>query len=1342
MGPLLWLSRVLQAQVPQADQRIVSVAYASLVATRRPMVEVAMYLVREAIWQQLEADASARAGDPQTSLSHQQLNANFIALLRKTITEYPAPQASAPGQAESIVSLMNLFLQTADADEQRLILQTAVWVFSRGEEVPNFNAEWGRALLRALGSATTDASAEEVLTLWTARHPAATGFFLRELGLARLRNDSLTADALEMIAQNAIPPENLLKYLFYTDVRWTDQKEALRILVSKPSLPAIQEDAINVSNMTALLEDPETQEMTLMFLERVLNGRLITRSEPVIDPLAYQALTFNEDLQHFEVAVTGENPPPLEEGGAISALAFLFLSEAAKAEALGKTAWSDRLRNAARPIMRDPRSLLSFLAKITDDFGVDARLLASEAVAVEALDAMSDDELAQVVLHDPRLVLVLLRLRYRPDSRFQQSAARALRYVRTTHPEAMRALSDEKVGRRWGENVSEATLNRWIELIVSAQGDFDKLQQAISTDHADLLETLRRMRLYMNTKTETLDAVMSLDGEYIDVFKLADEIYDRMNFEENADRRHALLLFLDHFSDHIAINRELNPRLIVHLIDDIPDTRFRAAALRAFVKSRDASGAIFIERIWTAARPFLVAALASNAPGDVQTLMSLVSDAWKYDVYKDLHVLSFLRQETDSRLSSWLLTLVKSNAKQYLDPTLLVWLSDHLKDPDLGPSVKNILGDNQEEWNLFRDELLVKHMDTVEEMRGFEPTAASVWLNSLDSDIAAHALTLLNGTAVAVSVQNSADFLTAFMRSLARSSPGGQAAVVRVAQQAVFAPTASRRPWLEGLLSARISASLRGQAAIDAVLDRALRDGLSRQDLQTFASSSIDNRIRDEANRQLNRPLARASVPFVLQGGLTAEPSRINTRRDLGRIVSSPFIFPLLLLLVGLPLASQSADGTAGWLSPLPVFLLSAGVIYWGMKALIKSARFSAPLKLLAVSGVFAIPLFLHQFNVFGSDLVYFSFQSTVMMGLFLAGYAWVYRKQLRQADVPSALRTAARASVWLVVLWPWSAVFHEMIHAFVARAWNPTWVVIPGWEQFILLATMAYAAMALVFPSLRRRGLAVLGGTAVVITILGFLSFQPLLGQTPLVSLFGRHRLLDVLHTFFTQSNPLGSLISFFRYAAAPSGLHAQGAFWGPTYGKFSYIMSSPAIQVVFLVPHFVQAFLSIVLFRYAARRQNLQLQMIAFGLAAYPTFGGTAIDYRFGSGGLIEDFYVMGFVWWVAWEISNLLRMIVQKVRHPMQSPVVSISSLPIFKNLYPFLIPLSFVALFTLYLSVFVLSPGPWEVIMNGNVLRWVSHVLNINYPSVVLSATAYGLFRLGRYLHNRRELYVAA
>ena len=51
-------------------------------------------------------------------------------------------------------------------------------------------------------------------------------------------------------------------------------------------------------------------------------------------------------------------------------------------------------------------------------------------------------------------------------------------------------------------------------------------------------------------------------------------------------------------------------------------------------------------------------------------------------------------------------------------------------------------------------------------------------------------------------------------------------------------------------------------AILDALLLIALRDAAWRLELQALAASSIDNRIREEANRQLSRSLiGRRALP-------------------------------------------------------------------------------------------------------------------------------------------------------------------------------------------------------------------------------------------------------------------------------------------------------------------------------------------------------------------------------------------------------------------------------------------------------------------------------------------------
>jgi len=307
---------------------------------------------------------------------------------------------------------------------------------------------------------------------------------------------------------------------------------------------------------------------------------------------------------------------------------------------------------------------------------------------------------------------------------------------------------------------------------------------------------------------------------------------------------------------------------------------------------------------------------------------------------------------------------------------------------------------------------------------------------------------------------------------------------------------------------------------------------------------------------------------------------------------------------------------------------------------------------LAGAAAMFFMPYFL---TGTWADLKYFVFQSTLMMTLFLAYYMGTQMRAIRSEGISRVLKTTFRASLWLLVLWPFVNSGHEALHALAARWWAPdSYIVVPGWQQISILWATAFAGCAAIVASLRSLLEAFRGKGLENYRRLKWWGFWitaiPILGLTLLAFglnsgagapgaldvIFGPSPLLDHLRWTIRYINPLDNLSSFFR---GPHTFYiTQRAVWEP-FDRFYYdILSGSITRFVFLLPTVVGALGSMLLFKLASRR-NLMLQIVAFGLAAYATFGGMQVDFALASDGYVAPPYLLLFCWWLAWEFSNVL-------------------------------------------------------------------------------------------------------
>jgi hypothetical protein len=853
--------------------------YKQLLSSNLPLQDVLQNLFRESARQQIEIDQLEKVGRP--SADHRRTYRNLTSVILRLMRDFPKDR-KVSSRSEVLDAMMMLLIQTPEPMERLQIFRTVETYLTLypNETLNSFNSLAGHEIIRALQKPELAPAAQDVLQHWARLNDVPGEMLLEESGLARLQNNTATLGALESAVQ-VLPTQKLLEYLFSSEASIMVRFESLRLLAEKPALPSIDTDWIDHYGLYTMLSDPDHREDALGVIRKLLENVVRNPTEEPRTAENYKTLFFNDYNHGFitqlhSLKMHGDRKnqedatPAALEGSTDkrNAIVQALIERMLIAQAVGDTPWVTKLKSVVTPLLSDPQVILGLLSATTNDGGNDVRDYAMEETVAEALSLLSEDTLFHISIHDPRLVMALIRMKYRLNQKIANSARRALShmYIDSTE-EAKRAAVDESESRTWADISDERQqiVSQLKDLIIQTHGDIGRLDELVSaTPSSPLVPMLQRMREYAATDSKSWTESQYLGSEYKDVEAIFLCIQEELEAERNPDQRHALLLFFDYLNRKLVKGHEFSAHFLATLVKDMNVPEYALAAAHILGQSDRFTDPDVFQFISIALGPQLSAASTSGSLETNEIFQAIGQQLERLPFDRLLPIL----RASDSNLAVWVLK--KMDFEERLsDPRVISWFAEKLGYPVIRPIALKRLESVDDPLTNFRNEVMVERLNDTREAQSFEPLELQVWIRALNQENADHALALLDATRDEIQIPlllggfelPPETILCAFRRSLENSNPDIQSAAVRVMQRVTFPNEAAPVSWLEGLLDMRISAALEANthrvAAIETVLDTTLQHVANRNALRAIATSTHDIRIRNEANRLL----ALAAIP-------------------------------------------------------------------------------------------------------------------------------------------------------------------------------------------------------------------------------------------------------------------------------------------------------------------------------------------------------------------------------------------------------------------------------------------------------------------------------------------------
>jgi hypothetical protein len=840
--------------------REVSDRYNTLKASGKPVPEILRVLFREAARQVVEL---ARQGSAEL----QRLHGLQTQLIRRVMDEFPG------GEQSMLKSVMDFFLQSSEPVERQYMLQRVGDYFEKhpiaplentqpGTPARTFNRAWGENLLRALMHPASATDAARAIRLWIPRDVHFALFLLEASAIARLQGDGPLLSAIDDILQDTIPSSLLWNQAMVSLENRLLVGEAVQRLATRSDLSTLDITPASFNRLSVLLSDATTRSSALVLIRQFLENGSSASPGTSRTAMEFNRLQFDErslgfNLQQDARAIEHEALPPLEGADQKQAV-FLrtLMKQALEADVTQDKEWSAEIKMTLAPFLKDPQMVPALLTSaVHEQTGADERNFQAEEMIAGFLNGLTEEALADVTLHDPRLVAVLLRMKHRFSADVSKSAQRALQHIRVDSTvEAMRAVKDEARSRVWAgfPDDRESTVGTLKDWVVQADGHLDQVDVLAARTPSDVSAYLRRLRDYAKVLAENPQMRIQLQIQYREERLLIRAFADAVEAERHPDRRHAMLRFLQELGSPLS-DGFYSAGLTADLIGDLENSKHAISAARLLSRPAVRYTPYFVTYLWKALRVRIGSALQSGRLGSDPVLLPLLPILSKQFEVATVGA-SLLIQEEDPALVEWLLRGVKGHHLQ--DPRVIMKLIDLREDPVAGLSAQKALAMTPAALRPFRDALLARKRAQASVGNENPFKALESFRNALDAEYSA-------------------------------------APAIEIASRASFDQLGDVYFWLDGLLNMRLMALAEGatrrQRSVEQVLTAQLRIPAHRDVLQTIAHTSLDQRLRDSAYQTLGTPAPSGIGSFGFAAGAIAvgvsrmqRPDRITRRSFFG----------------------------------------------------------------------------------------------------------------------------------------------------------------------------------------------------------------------------------------------------------------------------------------------------------------------------------------------------------------------------------------------------------------------------------------------------------------------------